>query len=83
MTYQGKVQGGVVVLSDGMTLPEGAEVMVVLRSPELQAESSAPRPDIWDKMKELARWAQTQPCNLPEDFAANHDHYLHGQPKRS
>ncbi len=22
-------------------------------------------------------------CNLPADFAANHDHYLHGTPKRS
>jgi hypothetical protein len=31
---------------------------------------------------ELAEWAETQPCDLPEDLAINHDHYLYGVPKR-
>lgn len=80
MTYRGTVQGGVVVLPEGVALPEGAEVTVTPRA--APAEGAAARPKIWEKLEELARWAETQPCDLPADLAANHDHYLHGTPKR-
>jgi hypothetical protein len=33
---------------------------------------------IWDKLQSLAGKAK----GLPPDMAANHDHYLHGLPKR-
>jgi hypothetical protein len=33
-------------------------------------------------MEKLRRLARTAP-NLPTDLALNHDHYLHGAPKRS
>ena len=37
-----------------------------------------PQPSIWEKLRSLAGSVK----GLPEDFAANHDHYLHGLPKR-
>jgi hypothetical protein len=79
MTVRGRVQGGVVVLENG-SLPEGTEVTVTASRVTGQADDQ--RPKIWDKLEDLARWAETQPCDLPADFAANHDHYLHGTPKR-
>jgi hypothetical protein len=81
MTYKGRVQNGVILVEDGVRLPEGAEVHVELadatESPEKNGE-----PTIWEKLAELGRWAETQPSDLPADLAVNHDHYLHGAPKR-
>ncbi|HPD29705.1 MAG TPA: hypothetical protein PLL20_06900 [Phycisphaerae bacterium] len=69
MTYKGKVQGGVVVLEGGAALPEGAEVVV-------------------EPVEDLPSWAEVfkdvlgKATGLPKDLARNHDHYLHGAPKR-
>ncbi|HUY93191.1 MAG TPA: hypothetical protein VMV10_30965 [Pirellulales bacterium] len=82
MTYQGKVQGGIIVLADGLTLPEGTEVTVVPRSPERKAEPQEHAPSSLEKMVALADWAESQPCDLPENLASNHDHDLHGQYRR-
>lgn len=35
-------------------------------------------PTLYDRMKSVVGIAK----GLPDDFALNHDHYLHGQPKR-
>ncbi len=79
MTYRGTVRSGVVVLPEDVTLPEGADVVVML--PEAEPAPSA-EPSIWDKLSDLGRWAEDLPSDLPTDLAANHDHYLHGLPKR-
>jgi hypothetical protein len=82
MTYRGIVQNGVIVLHGQARLPDGTEVSIV---PSVQAESpdkGDDEPTIWQKLSDLGRWAETQPCDLPEDLAANHDHYLHNLPKR-
>ena len=81
MTYRGRIANGVVVLEPGANLPEGAEVSVVL------AKNGAPttveaEPTIGQKLAALARSLEDQPCDLPTDLAAQHDHYLHGLPKR-
>ena len=80
MTYQGKVQGGVIVLPEGVTLPEGLSVTIVpgpIGAGPVEAEAT-----VWQKLEAVGRWAETQPCTLPPDLAANHDHYLHGRPKK-
>jgi hypothetical protein len=82
MTYSGTVQGGVVVLSEGVSLPEGTKVTVSVSSPAPKDGEAPEGTSIGQKMAELARWAESQPCDLPEDLAANHDYYLHGLPKR-
>jgi hypothetical protein len=73
MTVHGKVSGGVVVLDDPKSLPEGTAVNVqpVGRSGKKRLSLAA----------KLRRWAG-QCKGLPSDLARNHDHYLHGQPKR-
>ena len=79
MTYLGTVQNGVVVLMGGEVLPEGAVVHVSLPTP---AAESIEGKSVGQMLVELAEWAETQPCDLPEDLAINHDHYLYGVPKR-
>jgi hypothetical protein len=44
----------------------------------LQSRTTAASP-VLQKLRSLAGKGR----NLPADLAANHDHYLHGQPKRS
>ena len=67
----GTVKGGVVVLDDPMQFPEGTKVEV------MEKVRSGPN----SLAKALLSIAGT--CEgLPEDLAENHDHYLHGLPKR-
>ena len=77
MIYRGTVKSGVVVLPADVTLPEGTEVEIVVTEGEPPTSSG-----IWARLAELGRWAETQPSELPPDLAENHDHYLHGLPKR-
>ena len=73
MTLQGIVQNGVVVLENGCPLVEGTRVEVLVQSKPTQD----PRPTLAGLM-EIAGTVK----NLPADFAAQHDHYIHGTPKR-
>jgi hypothetical protein len=77
MTLHGLVRGGLIVFDPPVALPEGAEVQVeVLRSPLDPAEVEPP--SLFDRLKPLVGAAK----GLPQDFAAQHDHYLYGTPKR-
>jgi hypothetical protein len=82
MTYHGTVQNGVVVLQNGAMLPDGTIVTVV---PSLRSSPESPGNEtrtIWQKLADLGRQVESEPCDLPSDLAANHDYYLHGLPKR-
>lgn len=85
---RGIVQQGVVVLQDG-ALPDGTQVTVVPIGPAgFETGAAAPGtgatepPSVWNKLVELGLAVEREPCDLPSDLAANHDHYLHGLPKR-
>ena len=71
MTYQGKVKGGLIELEPGAVLPEGT----VVRVEPVQAE---PGPSLAERLKPVIGIAK----GLPRDFAENHDHYIHGTPKK-
>ena len=71
MTYKGKVKDGVVVLEPGARLDEGAEVVV-------EPVKVAPSRSLSERLRPLIGIAK----GLPKDLAENHDHYLHGRPKR-
>lgn len=73
MTIRGHIHNGIVVLDEPVTLPEGAkvEINVVL------SEQAAPA-----KPCRLIDLAGIIESGLPTDLALNHDHYLHGQPKK-
>ncbi len=72
MTYRGHVKNGQITLDEPAPLPEGAEVQVEV------VDNGEVRPTIWDKLLKLAGTVEG-----PEDWARNHDHYIHGTPKRS
>lgn len=74
MTYNGKVHNGVVVLDDGTKLAEGTRVRVEPLDPA-DAEDV---PTLYEQLEPLVGSVE----GLPPDMAANHDHYLHGLPKR-
>lgn len=73
MTYQGHVQNGVVLLDGDVRLPEGAKVCV-----EVAKQDEDEGPTLYEQLKPIIGIAK----GLPPDMAKNHDHYLHGQPKR-
>ena len=72
MTLEGVVQNGMIVLQQGATLPEGTRVKIV---PE--PESAPPR-----TAKDVLMQFAGCMTDLPSDLARNHDHYLHGTPKK-
>jgi hypothetical protein len=71
MVYHGHVKGGVVVFDPGVQLPEGTEVRV-------EPIASAPTKTLAEQLGDLVGSVP----DLPPDMAQQHDHYLHGAPKR-
>jgi hypothetical protein len=72
MTLEGVVQNGTIVLEQGASLPEGTRVKVVAE-PSVQPART---------VKELLMQFAGCITDLPSDLARNHDHYLHGTPKK-
>ena len=72
MVLQGTLSNGVVVLDRPAELPEGTRVTVVVEEGEADD-----KPTLLGLLK-LAGTAK----DLPPDFAAQNDHYIHGTPKR-
>jgi hypothetical protein len=77
MVYRGIVKNGVVVFRQGAELPEGTEVQV---EPVARGEIAAERgPTLAEQLSDVIGSVP----ELPSDMAEQHDHYLHGAPKRS
>lgn len=71
MTILGKVQNGVVELPPGTHLPEGTEVQVTHHE---SVRDFAGATSFFDTVRDLVGSAE----GLPEDFAAEHDHFIYG-----
>lgn len=74
---KGIVKNGVIIPDAGTApLPEGAEVVINISSSE-KAEG------VTESVNQMfLRFAGKAKGNYPKDFARNHDHYIHGTPKR-
>jgi hypothetical protein len=70
MVVMGIVKNGVAVPDEETPLPEGARVRI-----ETVADGER---TLADRLANVIGIAE----GLPPDLAENHDHYLHGQPKR-
>jgi hypothetical protein len=70
MTIAGTIKNGVVVLDEAPPVPDGTRVEVVLAPPQ-EGEPT---------LRNLLALAGT--VDLPPDFAEQHDHYIHGTPKK-
>jgi hypothetical protein len=68
---EGTVEDGVVRLDIDPPLPNGLKVKVLVE------REDAPQ-SLGDRLRKFKGIAQ----GLPADLANNHDHYLHGAPKR-
>jgi glycine betaine/choline ABC-type transport system substrate-binding protein len=72
MTLQGTVQNGVVVFDDKQQFPDGTRVVVVVQN------APGEEPTLRERLAKLAGTVD----DLPVDMARNHDHYIHGAPKK-
>ena len=72
--YFGIFKDGVVFPDSPIVLPNGTKVKIELMEQEKAEEIS----NLISDMKTLAGTA----TGLPPDLARNHDHYLHGTPKK-
>lgn len=75
MAYRGQVRKGVVVLDKRVKLEEGTQVTV---RPIVKARTEAPRKIKGKTLLERLDSIAGKATGLPENFARNHDHYLHG-----
>jgi hypothetical protein len=75
MTLRGHIRNGTLVLDEPPQLPEGTAVEVELRK---LGEQDAP-PTLYERYHQIIGIAP----GLPSDISINHDHYIHGTPKRS
>jgi len=78
MSFEGIVINGTLVLDNGEQLPDGTRVQVIIRE-QSAPSSSVEATNLGQRLLKFAGIAQ----GLPSDMAANHDHYLHGLPKKS
>ena len=72
MVYHGRVVNGKIVLDGNPVIPDGTDVTVDIIGIPTEDEPIG---------KAMLRLAGTA-AGLPPDMSVNHDHYLHGQPKR-
>lgn len=63
-------------------VPDGTSVEILLPDERLESPQAKPAPTA--KPPAFAWMLEYAGCidGLPEDFAAEHDHYIHGTPKR-
>jgi len=79
MTYRGRVKNGVVVLESGVRLREGMDVRVeAVEEPQAVAPDSQEARQLREGLLSLSGVIKEG----PSDLARNHDHYLHGTPRR-
>ena len=72
MTYHGRVIDGLIVLEPPVKLPDGVVVRVEVEAPDDQVAS------LRDGLSKLSGTAP----GLPRDMAQQHDHYIHGTPRK-
>jgi hypothetical protein len=79
MSFEGVVSNGAIVLDQRVALPDGTRVEVhVQEMPKTQSCGVQWPASAKELLLKLAGCME----NLPSDMAAQHDHYIHGTPKR-
>lgn len=71
MSHEGAVMNGAIELDQPIALPDGTRVEIAV-SPKKDEGSTVP---VGKRLNRLAGIAS----DLPPDFAAEHDHYIHGK----
>ena len=79
MTLQGHFHNGVIVLDEPVNLPDGIRVRVELLP---AAEAPEKRDSVTGSHYSHYQSIIGVINDLPVDFAAQHDHYIHGTPQK-
>ena len=75
----GHIQNGMIVLDESTTLPDGMKVRVAIVPVSSDASAAEEQPKtLYERYQSIIGVAE----GLPADFAEQHDHYIHGTPKR-
>ena len=77
MTLRGHVEKGAVVLDEPIDFPDGTDVEIEIRA--VAEPETDDGPTLYERLKDVIGTAQ----GLPADMAENHNHYIHGVPKRT
>ena len=77
ITLKARFDGHVFVPEKPVDLPVGCELEISISA----AVTPPSSPTIMSQLADIARQFPENP-DLPEDLAAQHDHYLYGTPKR-
>ena len=75
--FEGTVINGTIVLDSDEKLPDGTRVEVAVKDPESFADTEK-TPTLSERLLKHAGTVS----DLPVDMAEQHDHYIHGTPKR-
>lgn len=84
MTVPGHIENGQVVLDSLLNVPNGTRVVISVEIRDKKgagangAQVEASHPTLAERFGNIMGVID----DLPEDMAENHDHYLHGTPKR-
>lgn len=78
MILEGTVHDGAILLDSPAKLPEGARVELEVKNVK---EAIPPEAETQPTLLNLLKLAGIAK-DLPEDFAAQHDHFIHGTPKQ-
>ena len=79
MTVHGHIENGQIILDQEIPLPEGMKVRVELLSSDDISQKAQMRPGTHFEHYRSIIGALD---DLPTDFAAEHDHYIHGTPTK-
>lgn len=83
MTSKAIYERGALHPLEPLSLAEGAQVEVIVRTPDVAAQEAAWTPELaWQAMKEVHELAGESRSDDPH-VARNHDDYLYGAPPRS
>lgn len=77
--FTAHADGKVLVPDEPVDLPQGQRFVVTIEPVERQ-NAAGSKPPNW--LETARRLAEQMPDDLPEDLAEQHDHYIHGTPKR-
>jgi hypothetical protein len=78
MTVEGHVENGQIVLHGDVQLADGMKVRIELLQTSAEKQQAAAAGTQFEHYKSFIGSID----DLPSDFAAQHDHYIHGTPKR-
>jgi hypothetical protein len=80
MSFTAVVENDTIKLPPGVHLPDGTKVTIEPSSPSqaVSADTGSESPTLYEVFKDFIGQAE----GLPSDLAAEHDHYIHGTPKR-